>query len=168
MEAQLKLRYSQEGLKKAQRGPDWLNRCFGSSKALVPWLCHTLQVKHEAEGGLLRRGSANWGCFLCSGCHRSLGPLLQASGGRKAVVFARGGAGEHSAAPHQIFFAVSPSYSENSTSNGSLGRKLTRSAVWKEGLTSLPCIAGSRSSELVWTGENFHTSVCCLETTGRG
>lgn len=56
MEAQLKLRYSQEGLKKAQRGPDWLNRCFGSSKALVPWLCHTLQVKHEAEGGLLRRG----------------------------------------------------------------------------------------------------------------
>lgn len=34
--------------KKAQRGPDWLNRCFGSSKALVPWLCHTLKVKHEA------------------------------------------------------------------------------------------------------------------------
>lgn len=65
MEAQLKLRYSQEGLKnkkqktkKAQRGPDWLNRCFGSSKALVPWLCHTLEVKHEAGGGegVLKRG----------------------------------------------------------------------------------------------------------------
>lgn len=53
----MKLRYSQKGLKKAQRGPDWLNHCFGSSKALVPWLCHTLQVKHEAGGGgLLRRG----------------------------------------------------------------------------------------------------------------
>ena len=56
MAAQWKLRYSQEGFKKAQRSPDWLNRCFGSSKALVPWLRHTLQVKHEAEGGLLRRG----------------------------------------------------------------------------------------------------------------
>lgn len=48
--------------KKAQRGPDWLNRCFGSSKALVPWLCHTLKVKHEAgKGGGegTEEGSAN-------------------------------------------------------------------------------------------------------------
>lgn len=37
MAAQLKLRYSQEELKKAQRGLDWQNRCFGSRKALVPW-----------------------------------------------------------------------------------------------------------------------------------
>lgn len=42
-------------IKKSTGGPDWLNRCFGSSKALVPWLCHTLQVKHEAEERLLRR-----------------------------------------------------------------------------------------------------------------
>ena len=57
--------------KNTQRSPDWLNRCFGSSKALVPWLHHTLQVKHEAEGGIAEEGSANRGCFLCSGCHPS-------------------------------------------------------------------------------------------------
>lgn len=57
--------------KKAQRSPDWLNRCFGSSKALVPWLHHTLQVKHEAEGGNCWGGVCQPGCFLCSGCHPS-------------------------------------------------------------------------------------------------
>lgn len=90
MEAQLKLRYSQEGLKKAQRGPDWLNRCFGSSKALVPWLCHTLQVKHEAGvggggGGVAEEGSASRGMFSVFRLQSlSLGSLLWGVGGRKA------------------------------------------------------------------------------------
>lgn len=89
MEAQLKLRYSQEGFKKAQRGPDWLNRCFGSSKALVPWLCHTLQVKHEAEGGLLRRGLPT-GDVFCVQAATVLSCRGLVVGRRREVVFACG------------------------------------------------------------------------------
>lgn len=86
----MKLRYSQEGLKKAQRGPDWLNRCFGSSKALVPWLCHTLQVKHEAEGRLLRRGLPIGDVFCVQAAIDPSRFPFAGPGGRKAgeVVFA--------------------------------------------------------------------------------
>lgn len=58
MEAQWKLRYSQEGLKKKKSTEKsrLAKSLLGSSKALVPWLHHTLQATWGAEGELLRRG----------------------------------------------------------------------------------------------------------------
>lgn len=42
----------------------------------------------------------------------------------------------------QIFFLMSPRYSENSVFNRNLGRKPKSFAVWKEGLASLPRMGG--------------------------
>lgn len=51
--------------KKAQRGLDWQNRCFGSSKALVPWSHHSWQVKQESGGP---RGPCQlWGLSVSEG-----------------------------------------------------------------------------------------------------
>lgn len=139
MEAQLKLRYSQEGFKKAQRGPDWLNHCFGSSKALVPWLCHTLQVKHEAEGRLLRRGLPTGDVFCVQAAIAlSRFPLAGAwwKEGREGGVCLEGStlllSAQVSGGP--------PGCSETSIARRNWGRKPMQRAVWKEGPTSLPCI----------------------------
>lgn len=143
----MKLRYSQEGLKKAQRGPDWLNRCFGSSKALVPWLCHTLQVKHEAEGRLLRRGLP-MGDVFCVQAAIALSrfPLAGARWweGREGGVCLEGSTLLLSA---QIS-VVPPRCSETSITSRNWGRKPMQCAVWKEGPTSLPCIGEGRAFSL--------------------
>lgn len=109
-------------------------------------------------GGIAEEGSANWGCFLCSGCHCS---LLQGPGGREA---AGGGIclGDSTLLlSDQIFLVASPRYSENSMSNRNWGRKVTQFAVWKEGLTSLPWRGGRWGFEFIWI-------IRCLGVTERG
>lgn len=157
--------------KKAQRSPDWLNRCFGSSKALVPWLHHTLQVKHEAEGGIAEEGSANRGCFLCSGCHPS--PCTPSSRGLvvrrlgKAVLAYRVLRCSTTRSSWSGRTPVSRVFGE-CYFNRNLGRKPKQFAIWKSGLTPLPGMGGQMVlGACLDRKEDSHGSVHCLETTGR-
>lgn len=70
--------------------------------------------------------------------------------------------------PQQIFFFMSPRYSEDSIFNRNLGRKPKSFAVWKEGLMSLSCIGGGKLELGTCLDKRELSPLSVLETAERG
>lgn len=146
MEAQWKLRYSQEGLKKSTEKSRLAKSLLWFKQGTRPVVTSHFASEAWGWGGeLLRRGLSTGAVFCVQAAIRL--PALPIPGawwwegwGRRcwlAEHFAaqppdRLGLGEH----------LSPRYSENVTSNRNLGRKPKQFAIWKSGLTPLPGMGG--------------------------